>query len=103
MPSHAAAVKTRHELLSLSGERAFAFIHLAGMVPVDQCEKNPQQAQALNVEGTLKWYRACVEAGGNHFVYVSTAHVYAPSERLLKTGDPVEPRSAYARTKFEAE
>ncbi|MEQ1879122.1 MAG: NAD-dependent epimerase/dehydratase family protein, partial [Bdellovibrionia bacterium] len=111
MPATALPVKSRlessltdiqTELKEVSGGHAFVFIHLAGLVRVEDCEKDPALARALNVDGAEKFYHAASAAGCSHFVYVSSAHVYAASKEKLKVGDPLGPRSEYARTKRDA-
>ena len=80
-----------------------ALIHCAALTGVTECESDPARARRLNVEGALKWLEAAAPNGCGHFLFVSTAHVFAPSDRPLTADSPVGPRSVYARTKLEAE
>jgi len=83
----------------------FAFIHLAAMVGLADCEADFDRACLINVEGSCKWFRAAAGLGCRHFVFVSSAHVFAPptGRSPLRPDSPVDPRSAYARTKLLAE
>ena len=87
-----------------------ALIHLAARVSVPRCEQDPTAARAINVDGARAYPREFVGWASRRgylptVVYVSTGHVYAPSEPgvPLTEDDEVEPRSVYARTKWEGE
>ena len=92
------------ELRSLP-RRPRALIHLAGMSVVRTCDENPERARALNVEGALKWYEAAGRAGIEHFVQVSTSHVYGRprDDSPLLVDSPTDPVNVYGETKLEAE
>jgi nucleoside-diphosphate-sugar epimerase len=82
-----------------------ALIHLAGMSVVKACDENPELARAINVEGALKWYEAAGRVGIEHFVQVSTSHVYGRprDDRPLRVDSPVDPVTVYGKTKLESE
>jgi nucleoside-diphosphate-sugar epimerase len=86
------------------------FVHMAAMVSVPACEREPEQALQTNVTDSVATVRAiCDWARGKQLdpavVYVSTGHVYAaqPAGTLVSEAHPTAPRSVYARTKLEAE
>ena len=81
-----------------------ALIHLAAFTSVKEAEENPAKARDLNVHGTEKWLEAANIIGIPRFIYVSTSHVFKPTD-----GAPLNPATltnataAYGRTKADAE
>lgn len=73
------------------------------MTLVDECEKDPQACFELNVDCTTKLYEAAAQAGIDRFVFVSTSHVYAPSDQPVATDARLGARSMYPRSKLLAE
>lgn len=82
-----------------------ALIHLAGVSVVRTCDENPEMARAINVEGALKWYEAAARVAIEHFVQVSTSHVYGRprDDKPLRVDSPADPVTVYGKTKLEAE
>jgi nucleoside-diphosphate-sugar epimerase len=86
-----------------------AVIHLAGMSHVVDCEKNPRQAKAVNLEGTGRILEALIERRSRtHFIFASTAQVYAaPKEGesavVFSEARSIAPQNFYAETKALAE
>jgi nucleoside-diphosphate-sugar epimerase len=78
-------------------------IHLAGMSLADECEKNPLKCHELNVEGSKKWFQASLTANVQKFVFASTSHVYADSQKPIQTDDPLGPANLYGKSKMLAE
>lgn len=80
-------------------------IHLAAIMIVADCEKNPQKAHEVNVEGALKWFKAAAQSGVKHFIFTSTSHVYGnpKTQEPIPTSWPLNPVSVYGKTKAEAE
>ncbi len=74
-------------------------VHLAAVSHVPTCERDPERARAVNVEGTANVLAA---AAGARLVFPSSAHVYRPAE-LLDEDSPLEPTTVYARTKVSSE
>ena len=94
----AAAVQRR-----ITGWAPDLVIHAGAATDVDACERKPGLAQRTNVEGTRHVVDAA-RAVGAHVVLLSTNHVFGEgSPRPHREQDPTTPRSAYARTKVEAE
>jgi UDP-glucose 4-epimerase len=80
-----------------------AVVHLAALNHQD-CEKNPAQAQQINVNGTQALISAAIEMGVSTFLYMSTIHVYGtPLQGLLTESTKVHPATTYAKTHFQAE
>lgn len=97
--------KMTDELRREAAGETSVLIHLAAMTSVDACEKNPDLAREINVAGTRRLFLAAQQTGIARFVYVSTAHVYAPPDqgRPVSITHPTAPKSVYARTKLEGE
>jgi dTDP-4-dehydrorhamnose reductase len=87
----------------LALEGAGVVIHLAAITNVDECERSPEQAFAVNAEGT----RNVVEAAhlhGARVIYLSTDYVFdgeRPEE--YKEEDAPRPLSVYGRSKLRGE
>jgi nucleoside-diphosphate-sugar epimerase len=92
-------------IVSAHPGRRIALVHCAALTSVQECEANVERAYKLNVEGATSWFEAAQANGIERFILVSTSHVYkAPATATpLDIDAPVEPRSTYARTKWQAE
>jgi len=78
-------------------------IHLAALNEIDSA-KNPEQAVAVNIQGTLRMLRAARSAGVRRFIFLSTAHVYgAPLAGTITETTPCRPIHPYAITHRAAE
>lgn len=78
-------------------------VNLAAWTDLERCERDEAGARAVNAEavGTLA---AAAEATDAHLVHVSTDYVFdGEKEEPYAEDDPVNPLSAYARTKQEGE
>ena len=75
----------------------------AAMTDVDECERKPQMAFSINVEGTLNIAVACKRAGAP-LLYVSTDYVFNgfKGSKYYEFEDP-DPLSIYSKTKLEGE
>jgi nucleoside-diphosphate-sugar epimerase len=79
---------------------ADAVIHLAAFFR----GATPEQAQAVNLDGTRALAEAAMEAGVRRFVFASTNLVYGPGEgRAFREEDPVRPAAPYPHSKAAAE
>ena len=73
--------------------QADAIIHLAGIVGYPACNKEPDVAYAVNVEGTK---RVVDSASDKKFVYVSTGSVYGELGATCTEESVTNPLSTYA-------
>lgn len=79
-------------------------IHLAAVHFIPACERDPQRAIAVNVEGTQSVLNAASEAASVAGVVVaSTAAVYVPSEDAHSEASAVGPTDIYGLTKLWTE
>jgi dTDP-4-dehydrorhamnose reductase len=91
------------EAVRLALEGAGVIIHLAAITNVDECERSPKRAFAVNAEGT----RNVVEAAhlhGSRVIYLSTDYVFdgeKPEE--YNEEDEPWPLSVYGRSKLRGE
>ncbi len=74
-------------------------IHLAAMTNVDECEKYPQKASEININGT----RNLCENFNGYFVYASTDYVFDGKNGPYTENNAVKPINIYGSTKLEAE
>ena len=52
---------------------AKTLIHLAAMVDLETCKKNPSECYKINVEGAEKVFLAAAKAKISRFIFVSTS------------------------------
>ena len=79
-----------------------AIVHLAAIHFIPECEKDPENAIATNVTGTLNLLRAAKK--GTRFILASTAAVYAPEDRPHhEEHSAIGPMDVYGYTKLHAE
>jgi dTDP-4-dehydrorhamnose reductase len=77
-------------------------VHTAAMTDVAACERQPQQAFAVNGEGT-KNVVAAAQAAGARILYISTASVFKGDHGDCREADTPEPINAYNQSKREGE
>ena len=82
--------------------RPQAIIHTAAMTDVDRCEREPELAWAVNVDGTGHVAEAA-RAAGAHLVFVSTDYVFSGETGPYSETDATDPRSVYGKSKLAAE
>ncbi len=78
-------------------------VHLGGVIGARAVESDPSLAREVNVSKTVEFARLCIDKGVKRFVYVSTAHVYKPSDSPVNEERALEPSSEYASQKLLAE
>ena len=85
--------------------KPYAYIHLAAMTNIQECEKNPTRAHQHNTLSPARFFNAAAKAGVPRFIFLSSSLVYAPSrDRLpLDVTSKTKPNSAYAKSKLDAE
>jgi dTDP-4-dehydrorhamnose reductase len=87
----------------LQQHRPQVVIDTGALHNVDYCESHPEEAMAVNRDGT-RWVAAASQRAGARFVMISTDYVFDG----LRTGpysetDAPGPASVYARSKLEGE
>ncbi|MBI2932634.1 MAG: SDR family oxidoreductase [Planctomycetes bacterium] len=70
----------------------------AALTAVDYCEDHPNEARAINVEGTRNVARVAP-----HLIYLSTEYVFDGEGGPYGEDDAPSPLSVYGRTKLEGE
>ena len=76
--------------------------HLAAMADVGAAERNPERAQAVNVDGTAEIAGLCRQHGAR-LVFVSTEYVFDGQQGPYSEEATPNPTTQYGRTKREAE
>jgi dTDP-4-dehydrorhamnose reductase len=77
-------------------------VHAAAMTYVAACERQPQEAFAVNGEGT-KNVVAAARAAGAPVLYISTASVFRGDQGDYREEDTPEPTNAYNQSKRAGE
>jgi nucleoside-diphosphate-sugar epimerase len=80
-----------------------SFLHLAGIVGVQNVQDALQESYEINVTATLTLAQECLKRNFSQFVYVSTSHVYGTSGNKIIESAVLNPRTDYAKQKLEAE
>ncbi len=82
-------------------------IHLAGLSNDPMAEFNPEANKKLNTEATAILGEHCKRKGIKRFIFASSCSIYdrglLAEDVLQDEESPVEPRAAYAVSKYEAE
>ncbi len=79
-----------------------AIVHLAAIVGYPACKKEPQVAQAVNVEGTRTLLS--VRRPGQKLIFASTGSIYGSiPDYICNEETPRSPITLYGETKAEAE
>lgn len=78
-------------------------IHLGGVVGNSLVEKNLRYSRNVNIRGTKFLAEAFKDKSTGKFVYLSSSHVYAPSNIRISENDKIDPISLYGSHKLEAE
>ena len=77
-------------------------IHAGAMSRVDDCFKNPDQADRVNHQATALLSRLCASRG-SRLVHISTDMVFSGKSAPYRESDLPEPLSIYGKTKALAE
>jgi dTDP-4-dehydrorhamnose reductase len=89
---HSAFEKARPEVVALT----------AALADIDRCEREPDLARAINVNGAENIARECARTGAR-LLFTSSAAVFdGDADEYLETASP-NPLSVYGKTKAEAE
>jgi dTDP-4-dehydrorhamnose reductase len=82
--------------------RPAVVVHTAALSDVDACERHPDEAHRVNVEGTEAIAQAAVAVGAR-LIYISTDQVYDGVKGHYDEADVPQPLMVYGRTKLEGE
>lgn len=77
-------------------------IHTAAKTDVAACEREPDDARAINVEGTKHMVEAA-RAVGARLIYISTVSIFSGYVGNYTESDVPSPANVYNTTKYEAE
>lgn len=75
---------------------------LAAISDIDECERRPELAQAVNVRGAAHIAEACARSGAK-LVFTSSAAIFDGTRHGYSESDPPTPLSVYGATKALAE
>lgn len=89
-----------YEVMDL--ERPDVVVHAAAITQVDDCEKNPELCEKVNVTGTAQ-ILVDAEQFSSHFIYVSTDFVFEGTQVVYSETDDLNPVNFYGFTKMQAE
>lgn len=78
-------------------------IHLAGIVGNKAVTSDLGKSAKINVEGTAWLAERFLEQSSGVFYYISSSHVYSPSESKITESHPIMPNNNYAEQKLRAE
>ncbi len=79
-------------------------LHQAALPSVARSVENPYDSFDVNVLGTINVLKASLKSEIKRVVFASSSSIYGDSEKLPKSeGDPVNPLSPYAVSKYSAE
>lgn len=80
-----------------------AICHLAAATVIQESLKNPLHYYDNNVTGTLQLLKAACAHGVSHFIYSSTAAIYAPCTLPVKESAMIAPTHPYGHSKWMGE
>lgn len=79
-------------------------MHLAAISNDPMGELNPGLTEAVNLDGSVEIARRAKAAGVGRYLFSGSCSVYGQGEKLdLEEGDPLNPLTAYAKSKIETE
>ena len=79
-----------------------AIIHTASLTDLEFCEKNPEIAYKINVEGTENILRIAKDCTAK-LVYICTDYIFDGKKGKYSESDTLNPLSVYAKTKLQGE
>ena len=87
-----------------SGNKFDAIMHFAGLISVEESEKDPELYRENNIVGSRNLFDKALEKGVNKIIFSSTAAVYGNPQKIpIPEDHPKNPTSQYGRTKLEIE
>jgi len=86
------------------GLRPARVVHLAARVALDDVQRDPLAAFAVNVQGTAHLLGALAGLGTKPWLfYAGTSHVYSSLDRPIGEDGAIQPQNTYGETKWLAE
>ena len=96
-------ITSREEVVKVMGDfNPTHVIHTAAMTNVDQCEKEPDNCQEVNVNAVGILVEACNSINA-HFQLLSTDFIFDGEKGNYSEDDEPNPLSVYAKSKVDAE
>lgn len=89
------------EVMKQAVRSADAIVHLAALVGMPACEKNPTLAEDVNVGGTR--LIESLRSPDQYLLYASTGSVYGAVDNVCTEETPARPLSVYGATKYQGE
>ncbi len=86
----------------MSREKPDVVVHAAAMTQVDDCEKQPELCERINVQGTAQ-ILTDAETFSSHFIYISTDFVFDGDKGNYSEEEDTNPISLYGFSKLQAE
>lgn len=74
----------------------------AGITSLDDCRKNPERAERINVKGTMAAAKTLLEQGA-FIVFLSSNQVFDGSKPFMESDHPCAPLNEYGRQKAKTE
>jgi len=90
----------KSKVMSLSPD---VIIHAAGVCDLDVCEIKIEDTDCINVRGTEALLESARLSGVNHFIYISSDHVFSGGHPPYEEDSPTDPISVYGRSRVQAE
>lgn len=95
-------VRDRRSVLSWAARRPDIILHCAGMALADECERLPEVARAVHVEGTKNVAELARVCGATVF-YPQSVFIFDGDEQPVTETTRPSPRMVYGQLKLEAE
>jgi nucleoside-diphosphate-sugar epimerase len=87
-----------------SNDQFTHLIHAAAIVPTDTVQNDLESAYRVNVLGTWVVIEEFLKQNSEgHVTYISSSHVYKPSNRKISESSDLGPMGSYGRTKLAGE
>lgn len=77
-------------------------VHTAGLTSVEDCEKNPELARAINTDLASNISKVSAEFS-IPLVHISTDHLFSDKISMVTEDEPIDPRNVYGASKAKAE
>ena len=78
-------------------------VNLAGLVGPARVAENIELSEQINVTGTIEFAERSLKFGVKKFIYISTSHVYAKSDKAISESNELNPQNTYAEQKIQTE